>query len=126
MDWAKNPIFRGIDLTDSFVLAWQLDGDRLAFDLEASIWPESPHYERPKPNEYTCYKRAQLVFKGFTAVSGLKDMDQVKGHIDPDGTKDFDCIEELNETESGFRITGEFGSVAISGGTINFAICEAK
>lgn len=126
MNWTDRPEFRGIDLNDSFVLAWELNSDRLAFDLEASIWPESPHYERPKPNEHTCYRRAQLIFEGFISVNGLKNMDQVEGHIDPDGTMDFDCIEELDETESGFRITGEFGSVAISGGTMDFVICGAK
>ena len=48
-------IFKGIDLNDSFVLSWYQGTNELTFELEASIWPESTYYEKPKPNEHTCY-----------------------------------------------------------------------
>ncbi len=125
MHWAKNPIFRGIDLTDSFVLSWHTSDSQLVFDLEASVWPDSPHYEQPLPDEHTCYKRAALVFAGFTTISGLRDMHQIKPAINADGSQDYGSIDHLEDTGVGFHVSGEFGSVAISGGTMQFAVTEA-
>ena len=60
MNWKEMEIFKGIDLNDSFVLSWKYINDTLTFDIEASIWPESPFYEKPVGDDYTCYKNAFL------------------------------------------------------------------
>ena len=122
MHWTEKSEFRGIDLHDSWVLSWSLIKNRLTFEIEASIWPDSPFYEPPLPDEYTCYKRAQLEFDGFQAVHGLKPMDQVNPGFDASGSRDFGNIDELEDTENGYRICGDFGSVHIVGGTMQFEV----
>jgi len=68
MDWTQIELFKGIDLNDSFILSWVHEDDQLTFDLEASIWPESKYYTTPKEDEYTCYRKATLSFKGFDSI----------------------------------------------------------
>ena len=48
MDWTQIELFKGIDLNDSFVLNWAHEDSQLCFELEASIWPESDYYFKPK------------------------------------------------------------------------------
>ena len=122
MRWTEKSEFQGIDLHDSCVLSWSVDQNRLTFEIEASIWPDSTYYEPPLPDEHTCYRRAQLVFEGFQAIDGLKCMEQTNSSIDPDGSRDFGNIDELEDTENGYRVCGEFGSVEIIGGTMQFKI----
>ncbi len=115
-------IFKGIDLNDSFVLSWHQGENELTFGLEASIWPESRYYEKPKPNEYTCYKPAILLFKNFKELNGLLELNQVKVVTDASGEKDYGNIDNLEENNNGFLVEGDFGSVSITGGEISFEI----
>ena len=40
----------------------------------------------------------------------------------PDGSRDYGNIDELEQTEKGYRISGDFGSVTIEGGTMSFTV----
>ena len=80
---------KDIDLNDSFVLSWSLGTDELAFEVEASIWPDSKYYDKPKKNEYTCYKPARLLFKYVKEVNGLLEMAQVTPSTDAKSQKDY-------------------------------------
>ncbi|QYK13512.1 hypothetical protein K0I63_03060 [Shewanella rhizosphaerae] len=122
MEWSKSEIFKGIDLNDSFVLDWCCEVNRLSFELEASIWPESEHYSKPAGNEYTCYKRATLRFVNVNDVQGLKLKELVRTTTDPDGTVDYGNIDVLNIEEGSFYLVGDFGSVNIQGGKLEFEI----
>ena len=122
MNWTELSEFEGIDLNDSFVLSWKKTTDKLEFNLEASIWPNSAYYRKPKPNEYTCYRKATLSFLDVIIVSGLLPIDAVKPKIDPDGTSDYGNIDSLTKNSNGYCITGEFGVVEISGGKLEFKI----
>ena len=124
MNWKEMEIFKGIDLNDSFVLAWSSTGNELEFTLEASIWPESKFYEKPKKDEYTCYKPARLKFKNIRYISGLLSIGEVTPSIDASGEKDYGNIEDLKKTNEGFSLEGDFGSVAITGGEMSFEIKE--
>lgn len=122
MNWTQLEIFKGIDLNDSFVLNWRNEKDLLSFELEASIWPDSEYYSKPKQNEYTCYRRATLEFIGVSKVSGLKPKKSVPSSTDPDGTVDYGNIDELNIGEGIFTLSGDFGTVSILGGELRFEI----
>lgn len=115
-------LFRGVDLNDSFVLGWVQKADVLQFELEASIWPESDYYSRPERDEYTCYRKATLLFKDFQNIIGLKSIDSTPSTIDPDGTRDYGNIDALSQTKGGFHVSGDFGSVNIAGGELYFEI----
>ncbi len=116
----------GINLQDSFVLSWSVENDRLTFEVEASIWPDSPHYEPPLPDKFTCYKHATLVFHGFDSIDGLKNMEDVKYSIDLNGSRDFGNIDVLEVQEDGYRVVGDFGDVTVSGGVMRFAVNPEK
>lgn len=122
IDWRELKVFEGIDLNDSFILDWQSSEGRLLFSIEASIWPYSQHYEKPKENEYTCYKRAQLSFTNCKSVNGLKEVAHASSSTDLNGTVDYGNIETLTKTDTGFHLSGEFGNVQIQGGQLDLTI----
>lgn len=122
LNWNQLELFKGIDLNDSFVLSWVQEADLLCFELEASIWPESAYYSKPEDNEYTCYRKATLMFKGVQSIVGLKPIESVPSTTDLDGTVDFGNIATLSQTENGFRLSGAFGSVDIVGGELHFEV----
>ncbi len=122
MNWTELEIFKGIDLNDSFVINWTHEEGQIAFDLEASIWPESEYYQEPIKSEYTCYRKARLKFTKITNYSGLLNTDTAKFSKDPDGSIDYGVIESLSKTDVGFEVSGDFGIVGIIGGIISFEI----
>lgn len=122
MDWPELDNFRGIDLNDSFVLGWRHEGQSVIFDLEASIWPESEYYLPPKPNEYTCYRRATLSFRNVLECTGLLSMNSAPKSTDAVGEIDFGNIDSLQVVSNGFSIEGDFGTVNIKGDKLEFEV----
>ena len=122
MTWQKMECFTGIDLHDSFVLSWSIENNSIVFVLEVSIWPESPHYDAPKKNEYTCYRKGALSFIGVSNVHGLRDCKELTPTQDSDGSKDYGNIDYLSQILNGYELHGEFGNVVIVGGELNFEI----
>ena len=122
MDWRQLEIFKGIDLNDSFVLDWNYENNCVRFELDTSIWPDSKYYVEPKPNEYTCYRKAILQFVNTVAVSGLKPKSAVMSSTDPDGSIDYGNIHTLQVVDGGFELTGDFGNIKIFGGELRFEI----
>ncbi len=115
-------IFNGVDLNDSFVLGWRSTVNSLAFEIEASIWPNSIFYSEPKPNEFTCYKNASLWFKEVKSIEGLKSMAEATSTKDPYRTIDYGNIDYLSKTKNGYMLGGDFGDVQLVSGEIGFEI----
>ncbi len=122
LDWEEMEEFKGVDLFDSFIESWELKDNQLVFNFDASIWPGSDSYEKPKKNEYTCYKKAKLEFSGFNSINGLKPMAEATTSTDATGEKDYGEFEYFAKTKNGFEIHGEFGQVIIQGGKFVFQI----
>jgi len=122
MNWNEMDIFKGIDLNDSFVMSWHLGANELIFMIEASIWSESQYYENSNNDEYTCYKPAILKFINLKEINGLIEMSQVTASTDATGEKDYGNIENLQKTNEGFLLEGDFGSVSIVGGELSFEV----
>jgi len=122
MDWTQMNLFRGIDLNDSFILNWNCSDNRLSFAVDASIWPESEYYTKPKKGEYTCYRKATLEFIGINKVSGLVSIESAQSTTDPDGSIDYGNIDSLEESDGSFHLSGDFGTVNISGGEVHFEV----
>lgn len=101
---------------------WKHEDDRLSFELEARIWPESVHYTKPEKDEYTCYRKATLKFVGIKNVGGLKPKESVQRSRDPDGSIDYGNIDDLKALEGSFIVVGEFGTVRIQGGELRFEV----
>jgi hypothetical protein len=112
--WRDMKEFEGIYLEDCFVSSWEEAEDELRICIRASLWPGHPDYTEPKPDEWTCYKDAMLVFLKKTSVSGLPAMDQVDHNIDPDGSIDYGGLNTLSLNPDGtYCLTGGFGQVSI-------------
>ncbi|MFL0811457.1 MAG: hypothetical protein K6L76_13645 [Agarilytica sp.] len=122
MEWTQIEMFKGVDLNDSFVLNWSCENDYLTFELEASIWPESEHYNAPKKDEHTCYRKATLEFIGVKNISGLKPKESIQSTTGPDGSVDYGNIDDLKVLDGSFLVVGDFGSVVIQGGDLRFEI----
>jgi hypothetical protein len=115
-------MFDGVMITDTFVLGWHREGDRLVFMLEASLWPGHPDYELPCPDEWTCYKPGRLVFEGVRSVEGLPDTASVPRSTDATGSQDFGTLAELVVEPGGYRIAGDFGLVKIQADSLRLEI----
>lgn len=116
--------FFGVLIEDCWVLGWRTDGDTLIFDILASLWPGHPNYEAPKPNEWTCYKRSELVFHGVRKVSGLLPVHEVRQTVDPDGSVDYGSLDSIKVIPDGFSIIGDFGDVAVSATSVQLRVAE--
>ncbi len=120
-------MFDGVDLEDSWVLGWHVEAGlgRLAFQI-ASLWPGHEYYATPLPEDYTCYKRARLIFERVTCIDGLLPMDAVKSHADPDGSIDYGNIEGLCAAGEGvYKFGGEFGEVSVKCAGVRLEIADA-
>jgi|SRR5215204_973685 len=109
-------MFEHVDLEDSFVLGWHFDTEsrRLVFDLEASLWKGHEHYTKPLPDEFTCYKRAQLVFENVETIDGLLPMDEATFSIDPDGSVDYGVVEGFHQSGNNiYKLGGDYGEVTV-------------
>jgi hypothetical protein len=106
-------MFEGVLTTDTFVISWRQEADRLVFVVDASLGPGHPNYEPPLPGEWSCYKPARLVFKGVRVVDGLPQMESSPHCTDADGSQDFGTLDELVAEPGGYRVAGDFGVVRI-------------
>jgi hypothetical protein len=61
-NWTELREFRAVDLTESFVLSWNVYSGSLQIDLDLFLCPEHAFYERPRPKERACYRPAVLEF----------------------------------------------------------------
>ena len=127
-NWAEIDELAGVDLEDSWILGWHYDSEQqhLGIELEASLWPGNPHYENPKPDEYTCYKKAVLTFEGVEDLKGLPKQEEVRPNHDPDGSVDFGNIYGFRFGEDGaFSFETDFGEISGKCRSFRFAVNEA-
>lgn len=110
-------MFEYVDLADSWILGWNFNSEQrqLVFDIDASLWKGHKFYTKPLPNEFTCYKEAQIIFDDVTSIEGLPKMEDVKPYIDLDNSLDYGNIEGFREEEKGtFKFEGDIGDIAIT------------
>jgi hypothetical protein len=112
------PELKGIMFDDSFVLGWKFSEQEFCIDIELSIWPESEFYSKPVHQEYTCYKKAQLVFKEFETLEGLVEQADAMQSTDATKEVDYGNIDYFDAEGKNFRLTGAFGDVSISNANI--------
>lgn len=116
-EWRRLREFKGVDLTNSFVLSWQLEGDDLQLDVDLCLLPEHALYEAPRPAQRACYRAASLVFPAClslarrdggvaaAAVATVATVAAALGH---------GRISGLERTGEGrYEIRGQFGRIAI-------------
>lgn len=69
-NWTELREFRGIDLTESFVVSWSAAAASLLIDLDLYLCPDHPFYEAPRPAEGACFRPALLEFPCCEKLTG--------------------------------------------------------
>lgn len=114
-NWSELYEFEGLDLSESFILAWeQLETD-LYFDIEFVVCEDHPLYSKPKPNESACFKKGKLIFRNVQKITGLPPKEKVKAALDANGEKDYGNFDTFVEKRPGeFQMSGDFGKAIVS------------
>jgi len=113
-NWTEFREFATVDLEQSFVIAWESEGQSLMIDLDVVLRPEHPFYEEPRPAEGACYRPAVIEFPTCTQITapGIDGGDDVAEAIE---SLQAGRIAGFRRTGNGrYAISGEFGTVGIN------------
>ena len=114
-DWRELREFKGVDLSESFVLSWLLSGDVLRLDIDLCLLPSHVFYESPRPAEPACYRAAVLQFPACTLLRGQGSTDAEQAAEDVAATLGHGKIANLRRVSEGrYEIHGRFGKVEIA------------
>lgn len=112
-NWTDFREFATVDLEQSFVVAWETDGESLMIDLDVVLRPEHAFYEEPRPAEGACFRPAVIEFPLCTQITGpgKNGNDNVAKAVE---SLKSGRIAGLRRTRNGhYLICGEFGTVDI-------------
>ena len=113
-NWTELREFAAVDLEQSFVVAWETEGESLLIDLDLFLLPEHAFYEEPRPSDVACFRPAVIEFAYCAEVteSGKDGGSSVEGAI---RSLKAGRIAGLRRTGDGiYEIFGEFGNVGIN------------
>lgn len=125
MNWTEMPEFSEIDLSESYVLGWNISHDSVEFQVEAVLCQGHPMYHEPKPNEWACFHPGQLVFREVQSLVGLPDQSKVRPSIDASGEHDYGHIDTLSRVGNEFWLSGDFGDVTFTAKDICLVLSPA-
>lgn len=113
-DWRVLREFAAVDLTQSFVLSWHLEGATLCIDIDVQLTPDHPFYEEPRPAEKVCIRPALIEFPYARTIEsdGVSASQDVTEAITALG---LGAISGLRRLADGcYELEGEFGVVSIA------------
>lgn len=112
-DWRELREFAAVELTQSFVLSWEVVSEALMVDVDLQLAPQHPFYEKPRPAQRVCIRPAVIEFPYCERVQA----DQVAGTTSPVTVASrlgLGAIEGFRRLADGRNeIRGEFGVVII-------------
>lgn len=112
-DWRELREFAAVDLTQSFILSWEIESGMLMVDVDLFLTPEHPFYEKPRPAERVCIRPAVIEFPLFEGIESDKTQANSKptavvaqlGHGAIDGVRRL--------ADGRYEISGVFGMVLV-------------
>ena len=113
-NWTEFREFATVDLEQSFVIAWESEGQSLMIDLDVVLRPEHTFYEEPRPAEGACYRPAVIEFPTCTQITapGKDSSAEVAEVIE---SLQVGRIAGFRRTGNGcYAISGDFGTVGIN------------
>lgn len=112
-DWRELREFAAVDLTQSYVLSWEVVSETLMVDVDLQLAPQHPFYEKPRPAQKVCIRPAVIEFPYCERVMA----DRVAGSTSPVTVASrlgLGAIEGFRRLADGRNeIRGEFGVVII-------------
>ena len=112
VSWRQLREFADVNLTQSFVLSWHLDGEMLVVDVDLYLEPEHPFYEPPRPVEKACIWPAVVEFPNCDALrstqAGSGEVAEIAGQLGLGAISDLVVLDDGQ-----YAISGEFGTVYI-------------
>lgn len=112
-DWRELREFAAVELTQSFVLSWEVVSETLMVDVDLQLAPQHPFYEKPRPAQRVCIRPAVIEFPYCERITS----DRVAGSTSPVtvasqlGLGAIEGFRRLADGRNEFR--GEFGVVII-------------
>ncbi len=113
VDWRKLREFAGVDLTESFVLAWSVEGETLCIEVDLFLTPDHPFYEKPRPAEKVCIRPGVIEFPYCESLTldGKGGDEPIAAVAERIG---LGAIAGLVRRDEGpFEVEGRFGRVSI-------------
>jgi len=112
-DWRELREFAGVDLSQSFILSWDMESGILMVDVDLFLTPGHPFYEEPRPAERVCIRPAVMEFSLCEAI----ESDKSQAGLDPTavvaqlGHGAIDGVRRL--ADGRYEISGVFGVVLV-------------
>lgn len=113
-DWRLLREFAAVELTQSFILSWHLEGAALCIDIDVQLTPDHPFYEEPRPAEKVCIRPALIEFPHARTIEadGVSDSQDVSEAIT---ALRLGAISGLRRLADGrYELEGGFGVVLIA------------
>jgi hypothetical protein len=112
VDWRRLHEFADVDLTQSYVISWHVEGEALFVDIDLFLTPQHPFYEKPRPAEKVCIRPAVIE---FPHCDSLRVDGAPSGKVVDIAAKiDHGSISGLRRLGSGhYEISGDFGTVDV-------------
>lgn len=104
--------FADVDLAKSFVLSWHTERDTLVIEIDLSLEPGHPFYEKPRPAEKVCIRPAIIEFPWCDGLSLDRlppgEVTEIAGKIAHGAIEDLEVV-----GDGQYEMRGEFGTVSI-------------
>jgi hypothetical protein len=113
-DWRELREFRGVDLDESFVLSWRIEGGSLRLDVDLCLLPQHPFYETPRPSRRACYHAGIVEFPACSALDARNRDGAARPPSQVANELGLGRITGLKRTSDGvYEIHGAFGEVEV-------------
>lgn len=118
-----DPLY-GVMVEDCFVLGWSFENQVLTVECSFSLWPGNPNYEKPPPEDWTCYKEGKLILRNPQLIGKLVAMENVNKSIDPDGSVDFGSLDSALIDDGQLTRHGPFGAAKVALDDFQFVLTD--
>ena len=113
INWTELREFAAVDLSESFIVAWELESESLMIDLDLYLQPGHAFYEKPRPSEGACFRPAVIQFPYCTQLGepGKNGCGTVADAIESLGIGRISGFRRAGDGR--YEISGAFGTVEI-------------
>lgn len=110
----------GILFEDSYVLSISAEPYKVVFAMDFVLTSEHPSYCPPRPGERACFRKGKIEIGKFRRL--LWDASGYSPSTDAEGELDFGSLDEIVKIDDVWRLSGDWGSLEVSGGEMSVSI----